>query len=121
MRPDVHAGRVPPDEGRLAVLVCSVNEVQRAIGDLLVHCFHALDCQWAGVFARLLAPGSEAWISRRGIVRVRGFALQNAARTEPRFESRILWVVGVLRLLLRVQVVEIDEEYVEAVHCGHKL
>ena len=42
--------------------------------------------------------------------------MQHAARAEMLLELRVLRVVGVLRLLLGVEVVEVAEELVEAVH-----
>ena len=42
--------------------------------------------------------------------------MQHAARAELALERRVLRVVGVLRLLLGVEVVEVAEELVEAVH-----
>ena len=57
---------------------------------------------------------------KRGIVarRVGGGrdALHDAARTELRPERRVLRIVGVLRLVLGVQVIEVAEELVEAVN-----
>ena len=48
--PHVHPGGVEPDEEWLIVAVCLVDEFQRRIGKLLVHGFHALTCQRAGIF-----------------------------------------------------------------------
>ncbi len=62
VRPDVHAGGVPPDEERLAVLVRLVHEVQRALGDLFVDRLHALLGQRAGVLARSACPTAKAWV-----------------------------------------------------------
>src|SRR5204863_9082533 len=45
-----------------------------------------------------------------------GDAVQNAARTELLLERRILGIVGQLRLLLGVQVIQIAEELVEAMY-----
>ena len=100
VREDVHAGGVPPDEERLAVLVRVVHEVERLGGDLLVDRLHALPGQRTGVLD-LLGPSGEA--------------VDHAARAEPLLELGVLRVVGVLRLLLGVEVVEVAEELVEAV------
>ena len=47
--------------------------------------------------------------------------MQHAARAEPRLERRVLRIVRVLWLLLGVQVIEVAEELVEAVHGGQEL
>ena len=70
VRPDVHAGGVPPAEEGLVGLVLALDEVERARRDLLVHGLHALLGQRAGVFD-LLRP-----------VRIRpASATRRAART----------------------------------------
>ena len=102
MREDVHPGGVPPHEERLAVFVRLIHEVERRLGGFLVDRLHALLGQRAGVFDLLLAVGmAQEWITPRG----------------PNFffELRVLRIVGVLGLLLRVEVVEVAEELVEAV------
>ena len=48
-------------------------------------------------------------------------ALQDAARTELRLECRVLRIVRMLGLVLGIQVVEIAEELVEAVHRRQEL
>ena len=48
-------------------------------------------------------------------------ALQDAARTELRFEGGVLWIVGMLGLVLGVQVIKVAEELVEAVHGRQEL
>ena len=120
---DVHAGRVEPDEERLVSLVALVDEVHCAGQELLVHRLHALFGQRAGVLDGLLAHPAKARILG-GIVLVRREGVQDAARAEPRLEIGILGrlrIVGILRLFLGVQVVEIAEELVEAVDGGQKL
>ena len=76
--------------------------------------------QRAGVLDRLLADAAEARILRR-IVAVGRLALQHAARAELGAELGVLRVVGVLRLLLGIEVVEVAEELVEAVHGRQEL
>ena len=80
----------------------AVDEVERGGQELLVHRFHSLAGQRAGVFDGLLAVG-------------RRLALQHAARAELLLELGALGVVGVLRFLLGVEVVEVAEELVEPV------
>ena len=62
-----------------------------------------------------LPTRAEGGIDGR-VVRVAGLASQHAARAELGPEVRILRIVGVLRLFLGVEVIEIAEELVEAVH-----
>ena len=114
-RPHVHAGRVVPDEERLAGLDGALHEIQRAGEELLVHGLHALARDRTGVLDRLLADTPEARIDRR-VIDVRGLAAQRAARAEALLELRFLRVLRVLRLLLGVEVVEVAEELVEPVH-----
>ncbi len=108
VREDVHAGRVPPDEERLAVRVGLLDELQARREELLVHRLHALPGQRTGVLDLLRA------------VRV-GPAVQDAARAELLLELGILRIVRILRLLFRVQVVEVAEELVEAVRRRQEL
>src|SRR6266481_2350679 len=43
-------------------------------------------------------------------------AVQYAAWPKPLLKFRILWIVGILRLLFRIKVIEIAKEFVEAMH-----
>ena len=58
--PDVHAGRIEPDEERLLVPVCAVDEVERGLEEFLVDRLHALLGERPGILAFLLAPWAEA-------------------------------------------------------------
>jgi len=74
--------------------------------------------QRSGVLDPLLADATPARLVS-GIVLVRRPAVQHAARPEPVAEVRevLRWrVVRCLGILLRVQVVEIAKEFIEAVH-----
>ena len=115
MREDVHPRRVEVAEPGAALLGLALHEVERRREELLVHRLHPLAGQRAGVLDHLLADLAELRIDRR-VVLVGRLALQHAARTELLPELRILRIVGVLRLLLGVEVIEIAEELVEAVH-----
>ena len=75
-----------------------LHELQRPGGDLLVDGFHALLGQRAGVVDTAV-----------------GKAVNHPARAELLLELGVFRVVGVFRLLLGVQVVEVAEEFVEAV------
>ena len=115
MREDVHPRRVEVAEPGAALLGLALHEVERRREELFVHRFHPLAGERAGVLDGLLADLAEHRIDRR-VVLVGRLALHHAARTEFLFELRVLRVVGVLRLLLGVEVIEIAEELVEAVH-----
>ena len=99
----MHAGGVPPQEERLAVGMRLVHEGERLGGDLLVDGLHALAGQRAGVLDLLARrrAGADDRITPRG---------PNCS-----LNAGLLRVVGVLRLLLGVEVVEVAEELVEAV------
>ncbi len=108
MRPDVHLGGIPPAEERLVGLVLALDEVERTCRDLLIHGLHALLGQRAGILDLLRA------------IRIRP-AVQHAPRPELLLEFGILRIVRILRFLLGVQVIEIAEEFVEAVHGRQEL
>jgi len=98
---DVHAGGVPPDEERLVRFLGAFHEVQRLGVDLFIDGFHTLLRQRTGVHD---PPIREA--------------VNDAARPEPFLEVRILGllrIIRMLRLLLRVQVIEVAEELIEPV------
>ena len=107
MGAEMHAGRVVPDEKRLAFLLHLVDESEGVFGRLLVDRFHALFGERAGVLD--LLPAFAV-----------GPAMQHAARSEPLVECRILRIVRILGLLLGIEVIEVAEELVEAMHCGQK-
>jgi hypothetical protein len=67
----------------------------------------------------LFADAAKARIFSR-VVPVGGLALHDTARAEVRAEGGIARVVKILRFFLGVEVVEITEEFVEAVHGGQK-
>ena len=83
--------------------------------ELLVHRLHPLPRQRAGVLDRLLADLAEHRIDGR-VVLVGRLALHHAARAELLPEIRVLRIVRVFRLFLGVEVIEVAEELIEAVH-----
>jgi hypothetical protein len=85
-----------------------VNEVHRTAGNLVVDGLHALLGKRAGVLDCLstLAVGA---------------AMKHAPGSKALLEVRILGIVGILRLLLGIQVIQIAEELVEPMHCGEEL
>ena len=114
VRAQVHARRVEPAEERLAGRLLPLHVVDGRGGGLVVDRLHPLLGERAGVLDGLLADLAEARIDGR-VVLVGGLALEHAARAELGAVSRVLRIVGQLRLLLGVEVVEIAEELVEPV------
>ena len=119
-RPDVHPAGVEPDEERLLRIVRPVDEAEGRRKELLVHCLHALLVERPRVLAVLLAPLPEA-----GVLAWNGLGRRGAAHhpARPKFlaELRAFGIVGMLRLVLGVEVVEVAEELIEAVHGGQEL
>ncbi len=115
----VHPRRVEPAEKRFAGFGLTIDEIHRGGGGFVVDGFHPLFGQWTGVFNGLLADTAKAWIFG-GIVPVCGLALEDTARAQIRAESGIARVVEVLRFFLGVEVIEIAEEFVEAMYGGQK-
>jgi hypothetical protein len=87
--------------------VLALDEVQRASQKLFVDGLHTLGVQRTSVFDLLRA----VWLSP---------AMEDATRPELFLKFRVLRVVGILRLLLGVQVVEVAVELVEAMKGGQK-
>jgi hypothetical protein len=116
----VHAGRVEPAKEGFMGLCLPLNEIDRCFAGLIVNRFHALLGQRASVLDRLLADFAETWIDC-GIIMVGGLASEHAAWAKVSFERWVFRVVGMFRLLLGVEVIEIAEELVETVHRRQKL
>ena len=106
-----------PEEERLAGSGRTLHEVQRVGEQVPFNRFHALLRKRARVLADLLADFAEARIFRR-IVLVGSLALKYPTGAESLVELRIFRIVGVLRLLLRIEVVEVSVEFVETMQCG---
>jgi len=77
--------------------VLPLHEVDSGREELLVHCLHALFGQGTGIFDPTV---------RRG--------LDHTSRPKPFPKLGIFGVLGVFRLLLGIEVIEIAEELVEA-------
>ena len=108
MREYVHASGIPPAEEGLALLVCPFDKGQARRKKLLVNRLHALRGEGASVRDFLHAIGVRP-------------AMQHAAWSELLLELRILRIVGTLRFLLSIEVIEVAEEFVEAMSSGKKL
>ena len=123
MGAEVHVRRVEPDEERRPVGGLSLDEVEPLLEHLVVDRLHPLLVQRACVLDPLLADAAEARLLGV-VVLVRRPGVDDATRSEALAE--VGEIVGrrpvrLLRLLLRVQVVEVAEELVEAVHRGQVL
>jgi hypothetical protein len=84
--------------------VLAVHEIKRSRQKFLVYRLHALNRERAGIFDLAV-----------------GIGVNYSTRPEVLFELGIFRVVGILRLFLRVEMIEVAEELVEAVVGGKKL
>src|SRR5206468_4735725 len=112
MRYDVHARRVEPAEERLAVIFRFLDESQREVTDLVIYGFHPFWIKRAGVLDLLfayLAPARH----HCGVIRSGRPGMDHVAGAD--FIQQLLRVVGMRRVFHRVQVIEVAEEFVEAV------
>ena len=119
VRDDVHARRVQPDEERLAVALRLVDEldgVWSRISSSTVSMRFGVER--AGVLDLLLADLAPARMLGR-VVLVGRPAVEHVARAD--LVLQLLRVVRMRRVLHRVEVVEVAEELVEAVHRGQVL
>ena len=98
VRTEVHARAVPPCEPWLPGFLLALDEVHGSRKRLVVHRLHALLRQGTRVLD----------LAARG-------GLDDAARAELFPEFRVLRIVAVFGLLLRVEVIEVAHELVEAV------
>src|SRR5215471_15119077 len=117
MRDNVHTGWVQPQEEWLTVLPGGVQELERVGEDLVVHRFHAFWAELAGIFDSLLPYLAPAWL-HRGVVRAGRPAMNDVARAYRSLECRR--VVGMTRVLHRIQVIEVTVEFVEAMQRGQE-
>ncbi len=120
----VHVGEVAPHEEGVARVVLTLDVVDRGVGDVIVDGFHPLRVQRPGVLDRLLADRAELGVVRFGGLLVERLALEHAARLGQVVQPGIavlVRVIELLRFLLGVEVVQVAEELVEAVHRGQVL
>ena len=113
MRDDVHAGRIEPQEERLVVGLGLVDELQREVADFVVHGFHPLGIKRAGILDPLFADLAPAWV-HGGVVHVGRIRMEHVARTDR--VQQLLRVTRVRGIFHCVEVIEVTEELVEAVH-----
>ena len=88
------------------------------VADLVIHGFHPFGIKRAGVLDLLLADLAPAR-HLGGVIRVGGPAMDHVARADD--VQQILRIVGMRRVFHRVQVIEVAEEFVEAVDGGQEL
>ena len=108
MRPDVHAGGVPPEKNGLSAFAASVEVIERGLGDFLVNRLHALLAS-GPVLSIFCVPSAlaQVWITPRV--------------AELFDHRRVFEVVGILELFLGVEVIERAEELIEPVRGGQVL
>src|SRR5215472_1708154 len=114
---NVHAGRVEPHEEWLVSRLCFVHELQRKIEDLVVYRLHPFWIKRSGIFDLLLADFTPARHVRR-VVRIRGPAVDHVAWTD--LVQQVLRIVRMRRVFHRVEMIEITEEFIEAVDGGQE-
>ena len=103
----------------LPVRVLALDVVDGGVGDVVVDGLHPLRGQRPGVLDGLLADRSVLRVVGFGGHLVGGLALQHSARVRQfveHWELVLVRVVELLRLFLGVEVIEVAEELVEAVH-----
>src|SRR4029453_5824304 len=98
-RPDMHAGRVVPEQERLVGLVRAVDEVERTGEQIVLDRPHSLARPRARVLDRLFADTAEARIFRR-IINLRRLAVQHSTGLEERHRRMVARVIGLLGLVL---------------------
>jgi hypothetical protein len=118
--PSSHKAKSPLEAVLIWMILLTPRQQRRGTQELLVRCLHALLRQRAGVLDGLLADLTETGI-HGGIIRLSCFGPQHTARAELRIKIRCLRVVDVLRLLLRIEMVKIAEEFIEATPAGFLL
>jgi hypothetical protein len=112
----MHVRGVQPDEKRLAGPILALDEIRRGSDELVVASFHTLAVEWAGVFDPLLANAAPTRFVGR-VVFLGCPGMDDTARAEGLVEVRkilLRGIVGLLRILFGVEMVEVPEEFIEA-------
>src|SRR4051794_39842976 len=107
MGPKMHSRRVIPQEERLLLFCLLLHPFESALGNLFVDGFHAFLGQRAGINDGLPALAV-------------GETVKHTAGSELLSEFGVFGIVGQLRLFLGVEVVEIAEEFIEAMYGGQE-
>jgi len=119
----VHMGGIHPAEEGLIVGMLARDEILGRVDEFVIAGFHALGGQGARVLDALASHLAPAWL-HRAVVLVAGPAVQHAARAVARLELGELLgirVIGRFRLFFGIEVVQVTEELVKAVHRGQEL
>jgi hypothetical protein len=116
----MHAGSGQPDEPGFIVPGVLFDEFHSPIDELLISRLHPLSSERTGVLANLFAHRAEARIYGL-VILIRRYAVQYTAGPKPFPEFRIFGVIGVLRLFLGVQMIEVSVEFIEPMHRGQIL
>ena len=119
VRVEVHArGRQPGEPGRARFVLVLMKSMARPTNSSSAVSMRFLVSGPVSSHCCLpIGPKRGSSVARPG----RGLAVEDAARAEFGAERRVLRIVRVLGLLLGVQVVEVAEELVEAVHGRQEL
>src|SRR5215470_11083327 len=114
----MHASGIKPEEERLAVVLRLLNEFHSVAENFVVYRFHPLGTELSCVFNLLVADLPPARLNR-GVINVRRPAMNHVAGADRLF--RRWWIVGMAGVLHGIQMVEIPEELIEAVHRWQEL
>jgi hypothetical protein len=98
--------------GLLSALAFSMN-FQREVAYFVIHGFHSLGIKRSGILDPLFADLAPAWV-HGGVVHVGRIRMAHVARTDD--VQQILRVVRVCGVFHGVEVIEVAEELVEALH-----
>src|SRR5882724_9490597 len=110
---DVHPGWIEPQEERLVVGLGLLDELQGKIANFVIYGFHPLGIKRSGILDPLFADLAPAWI-HSGVVDGGRVGMEHVARTDG--VQQLLRVVRMRGVFHRVEVIEVTEELVEAVH-----
>ena len=110
MGAEMHARAVPPDIEWLTLFIGTLDEVDGGGDGFLIHRFHALAGQRAGVFDLAIGAGLDH--AARAIGLAEGAAV---------CQNRVTGIIFVFRFLFGVQVVEVAEKLIKPVVCGQML
>src|SRR5215510_16484982 len=106
---EVHASGIEPAEERRTRPHLTLHEIDCRRRRFIVDGFHALPGERAGVFDGLSADPAPAWLLG-GVIPIRCLATQHAPWAKSFPELRIARIEPVLRVLLRVKVIQIAVE-----------
>src|SRR5450755_4288404 len=107
MGDDVHARRVEPNEERLSVFLCFLDEAQGEAENLVIDGLHPVGAESPGILDALLPDFSPSRLNSRVVLAGRP-AVNHV--TGPNSVNKRLWVVPVARVFHRVEVVQVTKE-----------